>query len=482
MGDTRLSWNTLLCETTLRTRSKIESAGRRGPIFDGRNPFEDDYTRVIFSSPFRRLQDKSQVFPLERGDFVRTRLTHSLEVSAIARSLGAVVERFLRDERGDIDVVDTGKVPAILATAGAIHDLGNPPFGHAGELAIRRFFEELFSSDGRRREELDEAQRGDFVFFDGNPQTFRIATHLQYLTPNRTEVNYGMNLTSATLASLLKYPRSSLTGNRRDLGASYHKHGYFQAEKEKFAAIAELTGITRRRHPLAFLLEAADDIAYSADDIEDGYKKNAVSLGDLKDVIREHCDDSEARWLCGTLDEYVKEVDVVCHERDKREVAIGRFRALVQGFMIRAVVETFRERYDDIMSGDFDAELLACSRAAAIRTALKKLARSYVFNHQMVIDKELTGEKVIRGLLADFVAAVTSDKRKDPTTREGKLYSLISSNYRFICENYHTGRPRGLKEPPVYDRLLLVTDYVCGMTDSYALDLYQRLCGVKLSR
>lgn len=467
-----MDWDILLNETRLR-------AGEERSPNDGRNAFDNDYTRLVFSSPFRRLQDKSQVFPLDNSDFVRTRLTHSVEVSAIGRSIGASVEKELID-KGLLKECHKGKISSLLAVIGLVHDLGNPPFGHFGETSVRTFFDQLFKSQSLSEEmalslsKLTEEEKEDFLKFEGNAQCFRLLTKLQFLIKEP-----GHNLSLGTLAAIQKYPRSSKEGNQENTDdVSYKKSGYFQAEKDTFRKAVDGTGIGKFRHPIAFLLEASDDIAYSAADIEDGFKKNVLDFTTLKKVLKEHIniDDPEDSALLKSLETYESEVPE--SYPDPKEIVVQRFRIKAQGYMIRSVVDIFVKRHDEFLEGKFTKDILLESKAGNVRRALKELAKKHIFNDKNIITIELVGDEVIRGLLHLFVNAVLSEDRKKPGTTSHKLYQLISPNYRYICENY----PYKIEnnEPSVYDRLLLVTDFICGMTDSYAIELYRKLKGVKL--
>ncbi|KLV28946.1 deoxyguanosinetriphosphate triphosphohydrolase [Priestia megaterium] len=466
-------WEHLLSKDKARNSSTVQKS-----VHDGRNPFEEDYSRLVFSAPVRRLQDKAQVFPLDKSDYVRTRLTHSLEVSSIARSIGSSIENKLIKEKPELNEIIRGKLSSILATIGLVHDIGNPPFGHFGESVIQTFFKEWFKEEKNQQfvNTLTPEQKADFENFEGNTQTFRLLTKLNYLIDDK-----GYNLTFATLASIVKYPRSSIEGNRpKDKRISYHKFGYFQSEKATFEAVKEKTQIRSSRHPLAFLLEASDDIAYSAADIEDGLKKNVISYEMIKDVLGSELNFNKPaqKELYETLEQYKNEVHSG-YQGNIYEVVLQRFRIKAQGYMIESVVDLFCKKEKQILNGEFDEDIILASEAKEVRVAFKKLAGKHIFSHQSIVTKELVGEKIICGLLDLFVNAVMSTDRNKPKTKNGKLYSLISPNYRFICETYPYDKTSN-GEPSVYDRLLLVTDFICGMTDSYALDLYQRLTGIKL--
>lgn len=256
-----LEWNKLLC--TKRERES-KSGSSINPV---RNEFEADYDRIVGSSSVRRLQDKAQVFPLQQNDVARTRLTHSMEVSALARSLGKAVGRRLEEKEIFQDREQTEKLSALLQVAGLIHDLGNPPFGHYGETVIRDWFGKWFSGEAMLSEEknsLSEQQKNDFIYFDGNVQNLRIVTKLQVQNDNK-----GANFTYGTLATIMKYPWSSESRPKGKI-----KFGYFESEQELAEAVRREIGLEAGvRHPATYLLEAADDIIYICDDIEDGTKK-----------------------------------------------------------------------------------------------------------------------------------------------------------------------------------------------------------------
>ncbi|MCL4416173.1 MAG: deoxyguanosinetriphosphate triphosphohydrolase, partial [Actinobacteria bacterium] len=250
-------------------------------------------------------------------------------------------------------------------------------------------------------------------------------------------------------------------------------------EKSAFERIKDATGIGAHRHPLALLLEAIDDIAYSAADIEDGFKKGVLTFDIIKGVLGQKLDFSveEENLLFKKIDEYLNEVHPDYPE--KQAIAVQRFRIKAQGVMIESVVKAFMDNLEQIFTGNFDEELLLVSKAKNLRLAFKFLAEEYVFKDKSIILKELVGEKVISCLLSSFVEAVTADDRLKGSTKVGKLYYLVSPNYKFIMDNF----PSELddeRKPSLYDRLLLATDFICGMTDSYALELYHNLSGIKL--
>ncbi len=452
-----MQWDTLL------NASRAGYASKAKTPLDSRNDFEMDYSRVVFSSAVRRLQDKAQVFPLESSGYVRTRLTHSMEVSSIARSLGVSVENELIAS-GKLAAEHAGKLGAILSTAGLIHDLGNPPFGHYGEEVIQRFFTELFEKESYG---LSAAQQEDFRRFDGNAQALRYLSRVHYMYDKEGE-NHGSDLTFATLATILKYPRSSLEVDKSK-GLSYKKIGYFQSEAPLFAKIREACGLKASRHPLVFLLEAADDIAYMAADIEDGFKKGAVTLEMIKYYLEKAITTEEGQGLLASLHKQQARMNPAYP--DPEELAVSWLRIFVQQFLIRSAITAFVEHHDTILEGRFEEDLLAKGPAGEILDALKKLGREKIYSHKSAVTKELAGGRAVYGLLGYFTEAVLGDGKD---FRSRSLYSLISPNFRFIAEHFPS------QSANRYDRFLLVTDFISGMTDSYAVDLYQRLSGIKL--
>ena len=261
---------------------------------DGRNPFENDYGRLISSAPIRRLQDKTQVFPLDKNDYIRTRLTHSLEVSYIASSLGQSIEKFLIEEKEDISQHKRGYLSSLLRTCGLIHDLGNPPFGHFGEIAIQDYFKKFFDENPKIARKFSAQERADFENFDGNIQTFRILSKLYYFGDE-----FGYNLSYSALATIVKYPSDSINGNKGSNSPQIacKKAGYFASEESKYNQINEYLQLNHRRHPATYLLEAADDIAYSAADIEDGVKQGIISIEDIEELFDKYLTENKSEIL-----------------------------------------------------------------------------------------------------------------------------------------------------------------------------------------
>jgi dGTPase len=452
------TWEKLLAEE----RFRAPSVGKHS--LDGRNVFENDYSRVIGSAPFRGLQDKAQVFPLEEFDFVRTRLTHSLEVSTFGRGLGFSIEKELI-KANKLDAKRQGHLSSILSTVGLIHDIGNPPFGHFGEEVIQTFFKKFFKENAYLH--LSEEEKADFEYFDGNVQGFRILRKL-----NLSRDQYSYNLTFPILSSVIKYPKSSTEGNQpKNANISFKKFGYFQSEKEDFNEINDTLGLNNNRHPLVFLLEAADDIAYSVSDIEDGCKKQIISKEYLQDILQTELKGTSCEKFINAFSKI--DTEIPSDFPNKLSIVIQNFRIQTQTFMLQEASKIFLDKHDDIIDGKFDKDLLLNSDAAPLRKAFKRLSYEN-FNHKSVLMRELAGERALNFLLDTFVRAILSTNYNDPKTKEGKLFAIISQNHKYVFEKLNTyGNTQ-------YNKLQLITDYLSGMTDTYALKLYHELSGNKI--
>jgi dGTPase len=451
-------WDTLLAPQRFRESSTVKDST------DNRNPFENDYSRIVLSPHFRRLQDKAQVFPYDESDFVRTRLTHSMEVSTFAKGLGLGVENELR-ERGELQENTRGHISSILSTAGLIHDIGNPPFGHFGEECVRSFF----NNDGKKYlENLNDAERKDFTAFDGNAQSFRVLRKLG-LSPDE----FGYNLTFPVLACIVKYPFSSLEGNKKIKDSvSRRKFGYFQSEREDFERVFATLGLGNRRHPLVFLLEAADDIAYSVSDIEDGCKKGIID----KDIIFAHIrQDLHGEQYTYWIDKLEKiEASIPDGYPNRFALFIQQFRIAAQSHMLVKATQTFMAHYDEIVVGSFDKDLLMNSDAGELRILFKNLG-DINFGHESVLKRELVGQSALNFLLHTFAEALFSPNNSSSRSKEYKICKLISSTFRYAVD-HNDNYPQ-----EDYKKLRLLIDYISGMTDTYAIKLYHELAGISVS-
>lgn len=449
-------WKLLFQDKRFRKKSETTPS-------DGRTPFESDYGRLISSAPIRRLQDKTQVFPLESNDYIRTRLTHSLEVSYIGGSIGQSVEKWLI-EKGDMQETQRSYLSSLLRTAGLVHDLGNPPFGHFGEEAIKDFFRHYFENNNHGLRDIEIA---DLVNFDGNVQTFRILSRLYFFGDE-----YSYNLTYTTLSSVVKYPSNSLEGNKSPYTEiAKKKFGYFVTETDKYKAINDYLQLHHRRSPIVYLMEAADDIAYSAADIEDGIKLGIICVDDIYQVFEKNLTihkEVVMNFLDGLKKQFKDE------PRNRESIMVQKFRIKTQQLMIEAVLDTFKEKYDLIMNGELEDEIINVSAAKDIRQAYKKLT-GLIFNSKTILKKELAGWEAIKGLLEIFVSAAESPNFKSSgNCFESRLYNIISLNYRTIYERYPA------YENNAYSRLRLIVDFISGMTDRHAITLFQELKGIKL--
>jgi dGTPase len=476
-----LEWGKLLCSDR---RPKADApAGTKSAVateIEYRTEIERDYDRILFSTPVRRMADKTQVFPLEKNDSVRTRLTHSHEVSNLARSIGtALVHR-----TSVFDGIDTAPrdVPAMLAAIGLAHDLGNPPFGHQGEKAIGKWFADHFAATEKEWGDsqlaadkeweklgITDRMRKEFLKFEGNAQTLRILTKLQLLNDNR-----GLNLTLGTLGAIMKYP---VAADQVDKSVqSRKKHNYFQSEDDVVDAVRAATGLSLGvRHPLTFVMEACDDIAYSVLDVEDAIKKGLVSISDVLAWL-------DSRQTSGRLEEQELTASVLAKSKEdyKRyreetlsptefnDVSMQKLRVYAIASMVRAVIERFDRVSAEILRGTYNDELIADSAGGALRTALKDFATEHAYKHRSVLEVELRGYNVIRGLMDLLWDAISATRRKNADPFQRYVYGRISENYRRVAEAESN-------LPERYRDYQLLTDMVSGMTDSFAMDVHSEL-------
>lgn len=453
------------------TRRKPRADGKSGRKEDEtRTEIERDFDRILFSTPVRRLADKTQVFPLERNDSVRTRLTHSHEVSNLARSIGTALV-FSHGVAGDVPNA-VRNIPALLAAIGLVHDLGNPPFGHQGESAISAWFAAnswvLDPPDG-----MDAALKQDFIAFEGNAQTFRLVTKLQVLNDD-----YGLDLTYATLTSLMKYTTSS---HQRDKGiACKKKHGFFASESKIAEEALEKIGLSfGKRHPLAYVMECCDDIAYAVLDVEDAVKKGLASFSDLVAYLQCHSNsDSLVKTVVDASVDKHQEYRVTAtglSPAELNDISMQRFRVNAIGAMVTAATEAFCKNQELCLLGECPRPLLELSDASCLRDTLQDFAKKHAYNHRTVLEVELQGFNVLQDLMDMlWVAIVDRKDRNDPASKRVApfsryAYGRISENYRRVFESPEN------KMPLAYREAQLLTDMVSGMTDSFALSLYSEL-------
>jgi len=431
-----------------------------------RTEFEKDYDRLLFSTPVRRLADKTQVFPLDPNDSVRTRLTHSHEVANLAKSIGqALISKGVFVGGKDREIIP------ILSAIGLAHDLGNPPFGHQGENSIQAWFKE------RKVLEVPEldSSKNDFLLFDGNAQTFRLITKLQILNNE-----FGLNLTYETLAALLKYTVPS--DQRNDKKASTKKHGFFKSEESIAKEVLEEVGLTfGGRHPLTFIMEACDDIAYSIMDVEDSVKKGLVSFSDVIADLQHAADgDSVIEKVSESAQKdhrkYRSEPSVTPSELN--DISMQMFRVHSIAAMVLAVVETFEINKDAIFKQEFTDSLIKKSSAAKLCKQLKHFAFVRAYKHPTVTELELKGHNTLHDLMDMLWAGIVNRKDGEPLDSERTdpfsefSFSCISENYKRVFLNKTNTMPTRYKEAQ------LLTDMISGMTDSYAIKLHQKLRGL----
>ena len=448
-----MDWNRLLS----RARPGLS---RQHPDSEARTDFQRDFDRIVFSSAFRRLQDKTQVFPLSQSDYIRTRLTHSLEVSSVGRSLGTMVGDSVI-KRHDLKGVYPQDFGAVVAAACLAHDIGNPPFGHAGEDAIRLWF--ATSATGQAvLEQLSEPQRQDFLRFEGNAQGFRIITRLQ--SPDNAG---GMQLTCATLGTFTKYPRASVLPTDPPPGIAFNKFGFYQDDRDLFAEVAgqlELEPVLPdawSRHPLAYLVEAADDICYRIIDVEDAFRLQQLRFEEVRDLLLP---------LTGEPGRAQRKMDRITRPKEKIEY----LRAKAIGAIIDQAHQCFMAHEDAILAGAFAEELLDAIPAADAMRALKACGENQVYLSKPVVEVEAAGFEVLGGLLEAFVTTVNDLAVHGPAAspKSRMLVHLIPEQFA------------GPGRQPIansYRRALAITDFVSGMTDSYAVALFKKLTGISLS-
>ncbi|MCI7759747.1 MAG: dNTP triphosphohydrolase [[Eubacterium] saphenum] len=472
----KFSWERLLCAE--RERSNISA----NPL-DIRTEFRKDYHRIIGSASFRRLQDKAQVYPLYRGDFVRTRLTHSLEVSSFAGSLGDTIFRRLIDAgTPEVNEIVRENCADILECAGLIHDIGNPPFGHFGEFAIRQWFADNLSRlefKGKSADELlTDRMKADFLHFEGNAQALRLLSRLHCLI----DMNTGMNLTFALLNTIIKYPTNSLEIDKNCGNICRKKMGYYLAEEELFRKITEKTGVGNSRYPLTFILESADDIAYKTADLEDAAVKGLLPFGTLVEELRSE----KYRAKCRSDEEAAeleKAADELCRSRESAEKlgmkdagvrAVSRWIVKMQNKLIYAATDAFCSNYEKIMNGELYEELLSVTNVRVLADAFSDIAYRYAFRSSGIVRDELSEDAVMSFLLDKITRAALSFGTENMRDYERDLTEVLSQNYLEICKKSCEGKS---DSEQCYRRLLFATDCVCGMTDGYAKDFYHSLRG-----
>ena len=420
---------------------------------DDRTEFKRDYDRLIFSAPFRRLQNKTQVFPLPGSVFVHNRLTHSLEVASVGMSLGNDVATKLIQKHPELKDTLFAEIGQIVATACLAHDMGNPPFGHSGEKAIQTYFTEGPGRDLQR--EVSHQFWDDITHFEGNANAFRLLTH-QF----KGRRIGGFVMTYSMLASIVKYPYSSSAPSKKG------KFGFFNEEKDIYRKIADELGIScisepgeplrYARHPLVYLVEAADDICYEIMDIEDAHKLKILSYEETSALLLSFFEkETQDKILQRILEEGLTD--------DNEKIVY--MRACLIGKLENECVKVFVNHEEDILNGTFEGSLIDHISDLQCEAYKKcaSLSVKRIYKSRPVLDVELSGYKIMETLMGHFIEAARHPER----FYSKQLISRVSSQYDIDAPNLET-------------RLMAVIDYISGMTDVYALDVYQKICGISL--
>lgn len=435
-------------------------------IMPGRSPFQQDFDRIVFSPAFRRLQDKAQVFPLADNDYVHTRLTHSMEVSCVGRSLGSAVGAMIC-ERHKLSHIQPSDIGAIVAAAGLAHDIGNPPLGHSGEEAIRYWFRHSPLAEEMKKS-MTAKQQADISRYEGNAQGFRVLSKLQM--PDNVG---GMQLTCATLAAFAKYPVESSVRNRPQ-GVASKKFNFFQAERELFRNVAETTGLLSLssdpedycwcRHPLAWLVEAADDISYRIVDFEDAWVMGILDYNDLKDIFMKFV--AEPAKASGKL-----------NSLSSKALRVQFLRARVINCLVTETIEAFSSWEEDILAGTLDRPLIELIPSAEVMREIYDRSLKDVYNFPRAVEIEVAGYELTQGLLDVFVSCVNEvaeakREKRSPAHRNFKIIQLIPQEY---C---NPESPEWQNDS--YVRLMSVLDFICSMTDTRAVSLFKKIKGISL--
>jgi len=420
---------------------------------DDRTEFKRDYDRLIFSAPFRRLQNKTQVFPLPGSIFVHNRLTHSLEVASVGMSLGNDVTQQLLLRHPELRDSLLSEIGQIVATACLAHDMGNPPFGHSGEKAIQSFFTE---GPGQCLQiKVNPAFWSDITHFEGNANAFHLLTHqFQGRRPG------GFVMTYSTLASIVKYPFSSLAAGKKG------KFGFFETEKELYVRVADELGLIRlssegeplryARHPLVWLVEAADDICYEIMDFEDAHKLKIISYEETSHMLLSFFDEERQQRLQRRI------IDEGVTDPNEKVVYL---RACVIGLLESECVRVFVDHEEEILSGTFEGSLIdhISDLPREAYRQCSQLSVERIYRSKPVLDVELSGYQIIQTLMEQFIEAAVHPER----FYSRQLIGRVSSQYH-------------VRAPELETRLMAVIDYISGMTDVYALDEYQKISGISL--
>lgn len=443
-----MNWKQLI------SNKRLGQESRHAIRHDDRSEFKRDYDRLIFSAPFRRMQNKTQVFPLPGSIFVHNRLTHSLEVASVGMSLGNDVAHCVMKTRPELADTLFTQIGTIVSTACLAHDMGNPPFGHSGEKAIQTFFTE--GKGAYLKDRLSPELWNDITHFEGNANAFRLLAHRF-----KGRRDGGFVMTYTTLASIVKYPFASALAEK-----GHGKFGFFSTEADIFCHIADDLGIIRKsadgcpaeyaRHPLVYLVEAADDICYEIMDIEDAHKLKIVTYEETKRLFLDFFDEMGQNHIMQRIHD-----EEITDDNEK----VIYMRACVINALERACVDAFMRHEDEIMRGEFSGSLIDSidDRLVKAYRNCTELSKKRIYKSKPVLDVELSGFKIMDSLMEVMTEAAVNPQR----FYSRQLISRVSSQY-------------DISAPDLETRIMAVIDYISGMTDVYALDIYQKINGISL--
>ena len=443
-----MNWKQLI------SNKRLGQESRHAIRHDDRSEFKRDYDRLIFSAPFRRMQNKTQVFPLPGSIFVHNRLTHSLEVASVGMSLGNDVAHCVMKTRPELADTLFTQIGTIVSTACLAHDMGNPPFGHSGEKAIQTFFTE--GKGAYLKDRLSPELWNDITHFEGNANAFRLLAHRF-----KGRRDGGFVMTYTTLASIVKYPFASALAEK-----GHGKFGFFSTEADIFCRIADDLGIIRKsadgcpaeyaRHPLVYLVEAADDICYEIMDIEDAHKLKIVTYEETKRLFLDFFDEMGRNHIMQRIHD-----EEITDDNEK----VIYMRACVINALERACVDAFMRHEDEIMMGEFSGSLIDSidDRLVKAYRNCTELSKKRIYKSKPVLDVELSGFKIMDSLMEVMTEAAVNPQR----FYSRQLISRVSSQY-------------DISAPDLETRIMAVIDYISGMTDVYALDIYQKINGISL--
>lgn len=443
-----MNWKQLI------SNKRLGQESRHAIRHDDRSEFKRDYDRLIFSAPFRRMQNKTQVFPLPGSIFVHNRLTHSLEVASVGMSLGNDVAHCVMKTRPELADTLFTQIGTIVSTACLAHDMGNPPFGHSGEKAIQTFFTE--GKGAYLKDRLSPEMWNDITHFEGNANAFRLLAHRF-----KGRRDGGFVMTYTTLASIVKYPFASALAEK-----GHGKFGFFCTEADIFRRIADDLGIIRKsadscpdeyaRHPLVYLVEAADDICYEIMDIEDAHKLKIVTYEETKRLFLDFFDEKGQNHIMQRIND-----EEITDDNEK----VIYMRACVINALERACVDAFMRYEDEIMRGEFSGSLIDSidDRLVKAYRNCTELSKKRIYKSKPVLDVELSGFKIMDSLMEVMTEAAINPQR----FYSRQLISRVSSQY-------------DISAPDLETRIMAVIDYISGMTDVYALDIYQKINGISL--